>query len=321
MEAAAIHFRTVVVGGGSVGLLYAARLVRSGLSVSIVTRSPRQAEQLGESGLLFKQLDGQKVLVPVEASPVGDGLPEADLYVLTVKQNDLPGLLPALRDTPDHARVLALQNGMGHHELLTQVLPEERCFYGIHTEGARRIHECEVEHTGKGALRVGPWQERQEQDSIMHAFVRAANAAGIDTTYERSIEPFAWRKLLANSLINPLTAIFEIPNGALLENSHTNVLMRELFVEASAVAASCGQKIGESDWQEIGSICRNTSRNLSSMLQDVKLHRQTEVQAINGFLVQKGKEAGIPTPLHETLLRIVLLKTCLGTEKEGGDST
>ena len=313
MDAAAIPFRTVVIGGGSVGLLYAARLVLSGQSTTIVTRSSLQAEQLVQQGLLYRQLDGNKVLIQVDASPVEAGLPEADLYLVTVKQTDLPGLLPVLRKVPDHARVLALQNGMGHQELLADTISEERCYYGINAEGARRISAVEVEHTGSGALRVGPWKERQEQDHVMVSFVEAARAAGISATYEQAIEPFAWRKLLANSLINPLTAIFEVPNGALLENSHTKQLMRELFEEAAAVAESCGQKMGESDWQEIGSICRNTSRNLSSMLQDVKRHRRTEVEAINGYIVKKGIEAGIPTPLHKSLLRIILLKTSIGT--------
>lgn len=321
MGAQAIPRRTVVIGGGSVGLLYAARLVLSGQSVTVVTRSSLQAEQLAQQGITLQQLDGKKVLIPVEAMPIEQGLPAADLYLVTVKQTDLPDLLPPLRKTSANARMLALQNGMGHQELLAEALPEERCFYGINSEGARRMTATEVAHTGSGSLRVGPWKKRGGHDPVIAAFVDAANAAGMSVTYEEAIEPFAWRKLLANSLINPLTAIFDIPNGALLENEHTVRLMRELFEEASVVAESCGQKMEESDWQEIGIICRNTSRNFSSMLQDMKRQRRTEVEAINGYIVKKGKAAGIPTPLHESLLRVILLKTSINREKEGGDST
>lgn len=93
--------------------------------------------------------------------------------------------------------------------------------------------------------------------------------------------------------------------------------MRDLFDEAAQVAAFAGQKIGEKDWQEIVVICRSTSRNLSSMLQDVMKNRSTEVQSINGYLVELGKKSGIPTPLHETLLRVILLKSGMGIGKEG----
>jgi len=317
----AFPYLTAVVGGGSVGLLYAARLADSGISTVVVTRTRLQAEQLEREGITVQQLDGTRLQVPVQARPIEQGLPKADLYLLTVKQTDLPALLPALRSAPGGARFLALQNGMGHQELLAGVLPERQCFFGIHTEGARRLSATEVAHTGTGVLRIGPWRKKAEADPLIDAFAIVAKQAGFQVSQVEEIEPFAWRKLLANSVINPLTAIFDVPNGALLENSHTVSLMRALFEEASAVARSCGQKMEESDWQEIGIICRNTSQNLSSMLQDIKRQRGTEVEAINGYIVKKGKEAGIPTPLHECLFRVVLLKTSVESEKGGDDFT
>lgn len=311
----------VVIGGGAVGLLYAARLVLSGHSAVVVTRSTYQAEQIVQQGITFQHVDGRISTVPIAASSVEQALPDGDLYVLTVKQTDLPGLIPVLRQIRIGARVIAMQNGMGHQEQLSEVLLEEQCFFGINSEGARRLSGTEVIHTGHGSLRVGPWVRGHAHDPVVQAFVDWANTNQIVASYEESIQPFAWRKLVANALINPLTAIFDVPNGGLLHHPYTVSLMRELFDEAANVASQYGQKLGETDWQEILTICRNTSRNLSSMLQDVKRGRQTEVEAINGYLVQKGKEAGIPTPLHESLLRVILLKTSMGKEKVGGDST
>lgn len=305
----------VVVGAGSVGLLYAARLALGGQAVAVVTRSSLQSNQLRQNGLTYQRLDKEKRVVPILAQPIEKGLPEADLYLLCVKQTDLPDLLPDLQKLPASACVIALQNGMGHQERLTQILPERQCYFAIHTEGARRLSATEVMHTGSGLVRIGPWESGAQIDPLIQAFVAAAGASGVNAELAEAIKPFAWRKLMANALINPLTALFDIPNGALLENPRTLQLMRELYAEASAVAAANGQKMGEADWQEIVTICRNTSRNLSSMLQDVMRHRRTEVESINGYLVTRGKEAGIPTPLHEVLLRLILLKTDMGKGK------
>lgn len=312
--------QVVVIGGGSVGLLYAARLALAGQPVTIVTRSSLQANQLNERGLSFTRLDGESITVPVTARPIEEGLPVGKLYLLTVKQPDLGSVLPALQGLGSEARVIALQNGMGHYELLRTVLSEAQCFFAINTEGARRLSPTEVVHTGTGILRVGSWEASDHSDPCIGWFVQWALSSGIEAVYEKAIQPFAWRKLIANALINPLTALFEIPNGALLENEHTKQLMRQLFMEAATVAAYAGQKIEEADLQEIVSICRNTSRNLSSMLQDIQKRRPTEVQSINGYLVRLGKEAGIPTPLHATLLQVILLKSDMGIWKEGGDS-
>jgi len=312
--------QTVIVGGGSVGLLYAARLALAGETVTVVTRSSLQANQLSQNGITCTGLDGSTRVVPVLASPIERGLPQGNLYLLTVKQTDLPGLLPAIRQVNSSARVIALQNGMGHQELLSGVLSEEQIFFAINTEGARRLSGTEVVHTGSGILRVGAWENGSDMDPVISSFMKWASCAGIHSVFEKSMKPYAWRKLMANALINPLTALFEVPNGALLENPHTEKLMRELFTEASAVAEYAGQKMEEADWQEIVTICRNTSRNLSSMLQDVKRHKQTEVESINGYIVKQGQRANLPTPLHETLLRVITLKTSMGMWKEGGDS-
>jgi len=320
MQVEKVTLQIAVVGGGSVGLLYAARLARHGQAVTVVTRSSPQSNQLMQNGLTYHRLDGTTESVAIGAQPIANGLPHASLYLLSVKQTDLPDLLPLLRDLPADARVLALQNGLGHEELLAQVLTQRQCYFAINTEGARRLSPTEVMHTGSGLLRIGPWTGMGAADPVIAAFATVAQQSGMQAVVEESIKPFAWRKLMANALINPLTALYDVPNGSLLENRHTLELMRELFSEASAVAAANGQKMGEADWQEIVTICRNTSRNLSSMLQDVKRQKRTEVESINGYLVAKGREAGIPTPLHEVLLRLILLKTDMSRGKAGGDS-
>ncbi|QQE75882.1 2-dehydropantoate 2-reductase [Brevibacillus composti] len=299
----------VVIGGGSVGMLYAARLLLSGQSVRLITRTREQAGQIRQDGITLRQLDGTERHAPIPSQPLEDGLPAADLYLLAVKQTDLDSILSALSDIPPAARVLALQNGMGHFEKITGILAPSQCLFASNTEGARRISPVFVAHTGTGLLRLGPWEEAKERDPIGSAFVELANRSGFQAVYENGMKPFAWRKLLANASINPLTALFDIPNGMLLESPHTMHLMRELFQEAAAVAQRYGEKIEEQDWQDIVKICRNTSRNISSMLQDIRRRNETEVKAINGYLVQKGREAGLPTPMHETVLRAVLLKS------------
>ncbi|NGQ93701.1 2-dehydropantoate 2-reductase [Brevibacillus sp. SYP-B805] len=300
--------RIVIIGGGSVGLLLAARLKLGGAWVHVVTRSAEQADRLQKEGLLLHRLDGSSMPVPMEASPASSPLPEADLYLLAVKQTDLADLLPALSRIAGSARVLALQNGMGHGERLAEVIAPDQLYLGVNTEGARRLSPVAVEHTGTGVLRIGPWRSRKEKDDLVERFVELLRRSGIAAEYWEEIGVVLWRKLLINALINPLTALFEVPNGFLLQVPDILQMMRQLFDEASAVANRAGQKIPEESWQEILTICRNTSRNTSSMLQDLRSGKQTEIEAINGYIVNTGKKYGISTPKHETLRQLIRLK-------------
>jgi 2-dehydropantoate 2-reductase len=303
--------KMVVIGGGSVGMLLAARLTLGGGNVKLITRGEGQALQLSKKGLTLHMIDGTRRTVSIEASAYHHPLPAADFYLLAVKQPDIASVLPSLRTISPQGKVVALQNGIGHHERLAEALHGDQLFFAVNTEGARRLSETEVEHTGHGCLRIGPWQKQRQTDQLLADFIRFANASGVPAEYAEETCSLIWRKVIVNGVVNPLTALFEVANGRLLDSPVTISTMRRLFAEAAAVANAAGQKIDETDWQELVTICRNTSRNHSSMLQDFWHGRPTEIEAINGYLVKKGKELGVSTPWNETVRKTVLLKTSL----------
>ncbi|WP_126425983.1 ketopantoate reductase family protein [Brevibacillus marinus] len=301
----------VVIGGGSVGLLLAGRLALAGQLVLLVTRQPAQAAALAGEPLMLQTLAGEVAAAKVAAVPFSQRLPAADFYFLAVKQPALPQLLPALAAIPRSARVIALQNGLGHEELLAGVLAREQCLFAVNTEGARRHSPTFVEHTGRGMLHIGYLDGPGKPDAALSQLLERLRAAGIDCRFAEAMRPLLWRKLLANALINPLTALYEVPNGALVRHAFLLDLLRLLFREAAAVAQAAGMKITDVDWQDILTICRNTSRNLSSMLQDLLEGRQTEIAAINGYIIRTANRCGIAVPAHEALYRSICLKTSL----------
>lgn len=303
--------KVAVIGGGSVGLLFASRLHFHGHDVQVITRNRVQAEQIRQQGITLREQSGVTRVAYVSAVPVSEEWQSAEICLLAVKQPDLPGLFPMRQKLSAFPRVIALQNGMGHRQLLEEMLLAEQLFYAVNTHGARRTSPVQVEHTGQGMILIGHTNARYQSDQLIASFVSAASSSGLDAVQVADIELVMWRKLLANAVINPLTALFEINNGALLDEPRLLAMMRELFEEAMLVANVTEPKINETVWQEILAICRNTSRNYSSMLQDIWNHKPTEIEAINGYIVTKGREYGIPTPLHETLHRAVQLKSHL----------
>lgn len=306
-----IGMRFVVIGGGSIGLLLAGRLALGGQPVLLVTRGPEQAAALANQPLMLRTLSQDVVTVDISAVPFGERLPAGDVYFLAVKQPALLELLPALAAIPRTARVIAMQNGMGHDELLARVLDAEQRLFAVSTEGARRHSPTCVEHTGRGMLRIGYLDQVDEPDQFLRRLLSVLEEVGIECSFASAMRPVMWRKLLANALINPLTALFEVPNGALLRHDFLLDFMRVLFDEAAAVAQADGMKITDVDWQDILTICRNTSRNLSSMLQDLLAGRQTEIAAINGYIIQTARRCGIAVPAHEALYRSICLKSSL----------
>ncbi|MFN8459503.1 MAG: ketopantoate reductase C-terminal domain-containing protein [Anaerolineae bacterium] len=130
----------------------------------------------------------------------------------------------------------------------------------------------------------------------------------METTLVDNADSLVWGKLAINAGINPLTALFEVPNGALAEDERLRQVMAAAANEVAQVAALRSSAALQRAANRTVEVSRATAANRSSMLQDVSRAAPTEIDAISGAVVRFGKRLGIPTPVNEFLLRLVKAK-------------
>jgi 2-dehydropantoate 2-reductase len=103
-----------------------------------------------------------------------------------------------------------------------------------------------------------------------------------------------------------LTALLRVPNGALAQIPQCEAIMAQAVAEAVAVARAMGIALPcEDPLERVRQVCQVTSGNQSSMLQDIIKGRPTEIDVINGAVVRKGAENGIPTPVNQMLTELI----------------
>ena len=123
----------------------------------------------------------------------------------------------------------------------------------------------------------------------------------------KGIQDYIWYKLLVNTPINAIAAITRLKNGEMAENEQVHPLMRTVADEALAVAKA--EKIRILMTEHPVEVCipalRAASENKASMLQDIEARRRTEIDAINGAIVERGEKLGIPSPVNRTLTGLV----------------
>lgn len=314
-----------IIGGGSLGLLLAGRLIQSGNKVRLWCRGIEQCQQLSHGGLTVSYEDASKTIsIPGEkfvAAPIWEfaatylGEP-SDWIFLTVKQdtlhNDLPKYLSELKETQTH--IVCFQNGYGHMEMLSVLLPNSKLYVAITTEAAKRKSLIEVIHAGVGGVWIGEWNNEHRNgqprevniDLEANYLIEALTLAGFSALLSKEVDTMIYRKLLINAVINPLTAIWRIPNGELLASDHRMQLMKDLYDEAIAVYDACGVVYEDDIWDNILDVCRKTSGNTSSMLADVLASRTTEIRWINGSLVEMAEQFGMEVPLHRWICRLIV---------------
>jgi 2-dehydropantoate 2-reductase len=286
----------VVFGAGSLGSLVGGMLARE-YEVTLVGRDPHVAA-VAESGLV---VDGAvSATVAPEATTDGTGL-SADLAVVTVKAFDTEA---AARDlaTGEYDAALSLQNGMGNEERLAQHL-DCPVLAGTATYGAVRREPGRVECTGVGEITLGDSEGGDSASAVTVA--RAFRQSGFDATAATDMPRRLWTKLAVNAGINAVTALARVENGTLLTGPASDVA-RTAARETARVARRRDVFLPDRAAVEaIADVATATADNESSMYQDVRDGRRTEVDAINGYVVDRAGEHDVDAPVNRTLAALL----------------
>ncbi|AOZ91693.1 ketopantoate reductase family protein [Paenibacillus crassostreae] len=314
-----------IIGGGSLGLLFAGKLASVGNEVRVWCRGQEQAVLLNSEGILINSNEGSSVIelgpLAVEAGVLEESISKwdetpSDWIFLMTKQKEIEKVVSRILTRLDYNRlveikgILCFQNGVGHIELLKGAIPHCRIYSAITTEAARKDSHNKVFHAGHGMTMVGSQvhkelEEGMNSDIDEKALLSELQKAGFQCDLSKEIVNHMYRKLLINAVINPLTAIWRIQNGELLVSSQRIDLMRKLFDEGIEVYNACGIVWDIDLWDQIMNVCKMTSSNTSSMYKDVKVGHSTEIQWINGSIVSLAESQGIHANYHQMMVELI----------------
>lgn len=320
-----------IVGAGAIGLLYGGYLAKAGEKITFWTRREAQRSVLLEQGIFIEETDGSTVRIEAGQWTARvlkqDGYDENDAeegvrreapewILIAVKQSHLQeDMISAVsRIAGPDTRIACLQNGIGHIDKISRRLGGRPVYTIITTEGSTRLADNGIRRAGRGESRLGMSKAPKVQagstpdalhDKSTETLLNALRKAGFPTLLSNDIDKDVYRKLLINSIINPLTAILRVPNGDLLVGEERMTMVTMLCAEAERVYKACGISLDDDAFELVASVCRSTSTNISSMLGDVLQHRATEIDAINGQLVTLAESVGIELPMHRTLWLLV----------------
>lgn len=294
--------RIVVIGAGAMGGLLGTRLAASGHDVLLYDLWTEHVQAIERQGMSIEGLDGTIVRYRVRATDLPPrAITGAELVLVEVKAFDTyDALRPFSEALHDDTFVLSLQNGLGNLEQMRRALPRhERILLGTSAHGSTVLGPGRIRHAGKGPTVIGdptvPASPRFDLSPIRSALTRA----GFDTEIAPNIHSAIWAKLISNVAINPLTALTGLRNGELQDDPAIWELVEQVVAEAVAVMQAAGvPPMVDDHLRHARRVMEATRPNLSSMLQDIRRGRRTEIEAINGAVVRLGDELGVPTPVN-----------------------
>ncbi|MGH7947280.1 MAG: ketopantoate reductase family protein, partial [Opitutaceae bacterium] len=199
--------------------------------------------------------------------------------------------------------VLTLQNGWGNVPKLQAILGSQRVLAGITVHSGTLVGPGHVRHAGIGPATIG---ELDGQISNRVRSIAGILAATGEVHVSPEIVKVIWSKLCLNVCALPACALLRFYSGELLKHESLLELMRALLRETVAVATAQGTPLDfDERWAAITAQLARAGTVRASMLQDVEARRCTEIDAINGAVVEVAHRLGIPIPHNETLVWLI----------------
>jgi 2-dehydropantoate 2-reductase len=284
----------VVLGAGAIGSLYAAKL-GARHDVTVVGRQPH-VDAINRAGL---RLTGHEELTRrVSAATSLTAIARHTLVLLTTKVNDSREAVRAIADRlTDDTIILCVQNGL-HSEEVVKAIVGDRCLV------LRAITQFGAIFSGPGVVDYKVAGYTLVQQSPRSAEIaELLTASGLDGRVSDAIHVEVWRKLIFNCVINPITSILGTDVGSIAD-PRLNPLKQLVIDECLAVARADGVAFDIDFVQTIADVF-GASRNIASMRQDLLKGKTTEIDFMNGAVVELGRRFGIECPVNGALVAII----------------
>ncbi len=285
--------RVVILGLGAIGAALAHRWMQAEVGVTAMTR-----DGLGRDVTI---IDGPRDVSYAIAPASSQQLQQAELLVVSLKAYQVEAAIMQLAPTlPPGLPLLLLHNGLGPQDRACELLPEQPILAGVTSQGALTLATRHVRLTGRGASDIG-W--------LQHGLGGKAEQ-NLQSLLEHALAPVRWhgdihralgQKLAVNAAINPLTAVHQCRNGALLDGAYSDRI-QACCKEVATVLNAMGMQLQETALvARVIEVARQTRENYSSMNRDVHHGRTSEIDFINGYIVTQGQRLGIDTPVNRAL--------------------
>jgi 2-dehydropantoate 2-reductase len=296
-----------VIGAGAVGGVFAAALHRAGHEVTLCVRTPFD-ELVLETPAGEEHMSVRVVTDPEQVKPV-------DWVLLAVKSFDTTGTARWLASLCDQdTTVVVLQNGVDQTGAVHALVPQSTVLPSLVYIQAERQAPGRIRHGYGNGLDVPAWPETER-------LIRLFRGSGMEIRPRQDLLTAAWRKLMLNAAVNPLTAL-TLRRMEVLGDSMILELAEGLMRETQAVAEAVGAHLTEADVRETLAFMSEFSEgNGTSMLYDRLAGNALEWEALNGAVVRHAEAHGIDVPLHRAVTALLRALAPLDAVTGAGDST
>ena len=293
--------RVSVIGAGAMGAFYASKFFDMDRScISLIARGER-ADRLMGKGLI---INNKHYSVPVVRPE--DKAPPSDLIIVAVKHHHLPEAIQDMKNRiGESSLILSVMNGIESEEQIGAVYGMDKVLYAV-AVGIDAVRQGNsITYSKEGKLFFG-----EAKNLVLSERVKRVKSvfdlAGIVHETPDDMIRILWWKFMINVGMNQVSAVLCAPYSVFQASQEARDLMESAMREVITIAKVAKVYLSEEDIENWYSFLSGLSpQGKTSTVQDVEAKRKTEVEMFAGKVIELGKTYGIPTPVNQTLFRLI----------------
>ena len=310
--------KILVIGLGPCGGIIAAHLAANGHTLYGVDAWEKHAAAIRQDGLRIENLVSLHARFREMATRL-DGLPKTDVAyaVVAVKTPNLRQVLLALKKFPGSYRIVLAQNGIDIEDQAADLFPRDRLLRMVLYYGGNIV--------SPGEIRMNFFQKPNYVGCLCgksgcgHAdeFARTMRGSALETDAVNDIEKYAWKKSVLNAILAPIAAVLGATMADVLHIDATRNLVEALLRESIQVGRAAGYDFGSDFPIESLNFLQQAGHHKPSMLSDLENGDPTEIDHINGKIVDYAKKMAVPAPLNAAFVALVKARERLNALNNG----
>lgn len=306
--------KVLVIGAGGVGIGLATSVASQGAEVSIYARG-ETAKAIRENGIRRCGLFAHYEISDVPVYKTYEEIPkDAFDYIFiaskTTANEDIAQNLSSCRDIlKETAKIIIFQNGFGNDEAYLKYFTKKQVFCARVITGFTRpeMHISEVTVYTEPIL-LGSLQG--EDPRCLEEIADLITSSGIRCEITCDIDKYLWAKMLYNCTLNPLGAILNMTYGELTENPYTLEIMNSIIDEIfEVIEASPYETLWQTpeEYKDIfySKLVPDTYNHYSSTHQDIQKKIPTEIDSLNGKVIQLGEANNINVATNKIIYNLI----------------
>jgi 2-dehydropantoate 2-reductase len=301
-----MNMKIAIIGSGAMGSLFGG-LLAGVTETCLYDVNKTHIEAINRNGLIMTQGD-KKNIVRVRATTNPAEIGGMDAVIIFVKY---PFTRKAMMDAmvsaigPD-TLVLTVQNGIGNVEIIREFVPESQIVYGLSTLTSDMEGPGHIEMTTTKKVPTCIWPLNGEVTDKLRKLCDLMNQAGLNTEITKDVDRQIWQKLMVNASENTLCALLRQNVTSIIDTPSSFEIAKKIIFEVADVAQAKGIDISrEEGLEHVIKVTRSVPQHVPSMAIDLKNKRPTEIACLNEAIAAEGKRLGIPTPMTETVARMI----------------